>query len=162
EYLDLIDRLLEFSIPAFADEGKSRLTVGIGCTGGRHRSIVFAEELARRLRSEGHEPVEGFHRELERKGGPRGRPGEAHPVRLRRWLQPGIGVKRWLLLMFAGMLLLALGVAHVLRQLSAGQGPGGLVESLIDLVTLQFLPVWLRGAVFGTLGVALFAIGAWR
>jgi len=67
EYLDLIDGLLEFSIPAFAEEGKSRLTVGIGCTGGRHRSIVFAEELARRLREKGHEPVEVFHRELERK-----------------------------------------------------------------------------------------------
>ena len=67
EYLDLIDRLLEFSIPAFAEEGKSRLTVGIGCTGGRHRSIVFAEELARRLRQQGHAPVEVFHRELERR-----------------------------------------------------------------------------------------------
>jgi RNase adapter protein RapZ len=67
EYLDLIERLLQFSIPAFADEGKSRLTIGIGCTGGRHRSIVVAEELARRLREEGHEPVEVFHRELERK-----------------------------------------------------------------------------------------------
>ena len=67
EYMDLIDRLLEFSIPAFADEGKSRLTIGIGCTGGRHRSIVYAEELARRLREHGHEPVEVFHRELERK-----------------------------------------------------------------------------------------------
>jgi UPF0042 nucleotide-binding protein len=67
EYLHLIDRLLAFSIPAFADEGKSRLTIGIGCTGGRHRSIVFAEELARRLRDEGHEGIEVFHRELERK-----------------------------------------------------------------------------------------------
>jgi len=67
EYLDLIDRLLEFGIPAFGDEGKSRLTIGIGCTGGRHRSVVFAEELARRLREEGHEPVEVFHRELGRK-----------------------------------------------------------------------------------------------
>jgi RNase adapter protein RapZ len=67
EYLDLIDGLLEFSIPAFGDEGKSRLTIGIGCTGGRHRSIVFAEELARRLRAKGHEPVEVFHRELERR-----------------------------------------------------------------------------------------------
>ena len=34
-------RLLEFGIPAFAAEGKSRLTIGIGCTGGRHRSIVL-------------------------------------------------------------------------------------------------------------------------
>jgi UPF0042 nucleotide-binding protein len=66
EYLDRIDGLLQFSIPAFAAEGKSRLTIGIGCTGGRHRSIVFAEELARRLREQGHEPVEVFHRELER------------------------------------------------------------------------------------------------
>lgn len=66
EYLDRIDDLLKLTIPAFAAEGKSRLTIGIGCTGGRHRSIVFAEELARRLRERGHEPVEVFHRELER------------------------------------------------------------------------------------------------
>ena len=66
EYVGHIERLLEFSIPAFAAEGKSRLTVGIGCTGGRHRSIVLAEELARRLRDTGHEPVAVFHRELER------------------------------------------------------------------------------------------------
>ncbi len=83
-------------------------------------------------------------------------------MRLRRWLEPGIGVKRWLLLMFAGLLLLALGVAHVLRQLSVGLQPGGLAQSVLDVVTLQFLPVWLRGAVFGTLGVGLFAVGAWR
>jgi UPF0042 nucleotide-binding protein len=66
EYLDKIHDLLEFTAPAFAAEGKSRLSIGIGCTGGRHRSIVFAEELARRLRERGHEAVEVFHRELER------------------------------------------------------------------------------------------------
>ena len=66
EYLDHIQALLEFGIPAFADEGKSRLTIGIGCTGGRHRSIVLAEELARRLRDKGYAPVSVFHRELER------------------------------------------------------------------------------------------------
>lgn len=66
EYLDLIERLLEFSIPAFAAEGKSRLTIAIGCTGGRHRSIVAVEELARRLRDKGIGPVEVLHRELER------------------------------------------------------------------------------------------------
>jgi UPF0042 nucleotide-binding protein len=66
EYLDHIQRLLEFGIPAFAAEGKSKLTIGIGCTGGRHRSIVLSEELAKRLRDAGHEPVAVFHRELER------------------------------------------------------------------------------------------------
>ena len=66
EYLDHIEALLAFSIPAFAAEGKSRLTIGIGCTGGRHRSIVLSEELARRLRERGMGPLEVFHRELER------------------------------------------------------------------------------------------------
>jgi len=82
-------------------------------------------------------------------------------MRLRRWLQPGIGVKRWLLLMFAGLLVLALGVAHVLRQLSVGLQPGGLAQ-LIDLLTLQFLPFPIRGAVFAVAGVGLFLAGAWR
>lgn len=66
EYLDHIEALLAFSVPAFAAEGKSRLTIGIGCTGGRHRSIVLSEELARRLRERGLGPLEVFHRELER------------------------------------------------------------------------------------------------
>jgi uncharacterized cofD-like protein len=83
-------------------------------------------------------------------------------MRLRRWLQPGIGVKRWLLLMFAGLLVLALGGAHVIRQVQTGLEPGSAAQALIDLVTLQFLPFAMRGAVFGVLGVALFLIGAWR
>jgi UPF0042 nucleotide-binding protein len=66
EYLAQIEGILEFSIPLFAAEGKSRLTIAIGCTGGRHRSVVFAEELARRLREHGLGPVEVLHRELGR------------------------------------------------------------------------------------------------
>ena len=66
DYLDKIEDLVDFSIPRFEAEGKSRLTIGIGCTGGRHRSIVLAEELARRLRARGRGPLEVFHRELER------------------------------------------------------------------------------------------------
>jgi uncharacterized cofD-like protein len=83
-------------------------------------------------------------------------------VRLRRWLQPGIGVKRWLLLGFAGMVLLALGVAHVIRQLSQNVEPGSLADTLVDLVTLQFLPFPLRGLVAGGLGAVLLVFGAWR
>ncbi|HEX2626587.1 MAG TPA: RNase adapter RapZ [Candidatus Limnocylindrales bacterium] len=66
EYLDKIEDLVDFSIPAFEAEGKSRLTIGIGCTGGRHRSVVAAEELARRLKERGRGPLEVFHRELQR------------------------------------------------------------------------------------------------
>ena len=64
-FLQLIDDFLEFTIPAMAADGKSRLTIGVGCTGGFHRSIVIAEEIARRLREKGHGPVNVFHRELE-------------------------------------------------------------------------------------------------
>ena len=49
-------------------------------------------------------------------------------MNLRRWLTVGIGVKRWLLVAFLGLLVLALGVAHVLRQVTAGAEPGGPVD----------------------------------
>lgn len=65
-FLELIDEFLDFTIPAMEADGKSRLTIGIGCTGGFHRSIVVTEELARRLRAKGHDRVNVFHRELER------------------------------------------------------------------------------------------------
>ncbi|MBI3751348.1 MAG: RNase adapter RapZ [Chloroflexi bacterium] len=66
EFLEKVEDFLAFSIPAFEAEGKSRLTIGVGCTGGRHRSIVLGEAIAAWLRERGHEPVEIFHRELER------------------------------------------------------------------------------------------------
>jgi UPF0042 nucleotide-binding protein len=43
---------LSFLIPRYAAEGKTYFTVGIGCTGGRHRSLAITEELAKRLRNE--------------------------------------------------------------------------------------------------------------
>jgi UPF0042 nucleotide-binding protein len=52
-------------IPAYIREGKSYLTVAMGCTGGRHRSVVLAEELARRLDRRGL-PTTVFHRDVER------------------------------------------------------------------------------------------------
>jgi UPF0042 nucleotide-binding protein len=64
-FLDELARLFELLLPAFVCEGKAYLSIGIGCTGGRHRSVVIATELAKRL-----EPL-GFssrvhHRDLER------------------------------------------------------------------------------------------------
>ena len=52
--------------PAYVEEGKTRLTIAIGCTGGFHRSIVISEELATWLRERDFGPVAVFHRELER------------------------------------------------------------------------------------------------
>ena len=66
-FLDLIAELLELTVPAYREEGRARLTVALGCTGGYHRSIALAEELATRLRRPGQgTSVAVFHRELER------------------------------------------------------------------------------------------------
>ncbi|HEY8437196.1 MAG TPA: gluconeogenesis factor YvcK family protein [Candidatus Limnocylindrales bacterium] len=83
-------------------------------------------------------------------------------MNLRRWLTPGIGVKRWLLLTFVGCLVLALGVAHVIRQATRDLEPGGLAGVLLDAITLQFLPYPLRGLLVGTAGLALMGFGAYR
>jgi UPF0042 nucleotide-binding protein len=65
-FLDFVKSFLDFALPAYIDEGKSRLTIAIGCTGGYHRSIVIAEELATWLRERDFGPVAVFHRELDR------------------------------------------------------------------------------------------------
>ena len=52
EFLKKAGELLSFLIPRYTAEGKTYFTVGVGCTGGRHRSIVIVEELASRLRQE--------------------------------------------------------------------------------------------------------------
>jgi UPF0042 nucleotide-binding protein len=54
EFLGRVVALLEFALPHYQREGKSYLTIALGCTGGRHRSIVLAEELHRRLAERGH------------------------------------------------------------------------------------------------------------
>ena len=65
EFLRRVVDLLEFTLPRYQHEGKSYLTIALGCTGGRHRSIVLAEELGRRLRERGHK-VLVRHRDAER------------------------------------------------------------------------------------------------
>ncbi|MDA8203407.1 MAG: RNase adapter RapZ [Chloroflexi bacterium] len=65
-FLDITDQFFEFAIPAYTAEGKTRLTVAIGCTGGYHRSIAIAEELKRRWIERGYGSVSVWHRELER------------------------------------------------------------------------------------------------
>lgn len=52
ELVDHLERLLRFSLPQFQQEGKLYVTIAIGCTGGRHRSVALVEELRRRLGGE--------------------------------------------------------------------------------------------------------------
>jgi RNase adapter protein RapZ len=63
EFLRELVRFAEFMIPRFVKEGKSTLTVAVGCTGGKHRSVVIAEELRARLRKRGGD-IKIFHRDL--------------------------------------------------------------------------------------------------
>lgn len=65
QFLDKVQDLLAFLIPRFEEEGKSYLTIGIGCTGGYHRSVALAEELARRIEGQGIS-VSVRHRDTER------------------------------------------------------------------------------------------------
>ena len=60
------EEMLGFLLPAFKAEGKSHLTVSIGCTGGRHRSVSVTERLAAALANKGWQ-VSKRHRELERR-----------------------------------------------------------------------------------------------
>lgn len=64
-FIDDLVTLVAGVLPEYAQEGKSYLTLAIGCTGGRHRSVVVAEEVAGRLRASGH-PVRTSHRDVGR------------------------------------------------------------------------------------------------
>ncbi len=57
EFLKRLDDLLELLLPAFVKEGKSYLSIGVGCTGGRHRSVYLAEALGTILRKQGFHPM---------------------------------------------------------------------------------------------------------
>ena len=65
-FIELVTELLALTAPAYRAEGKEQLRVALGCTGGYHRSIALAEELATRLRSIEGANVSVFHRELGR------------------------------------------------------------------------------------------------
>src|SRR5215218_4378091 len=67
KFLQKIEDLLSFLIPRYAAEGKTYFTLGVGCTGGRHRSVAITEELARRFKEQDQE-VDLFvrHRDVEK------------------------------------------------------------------------------------------------
>ncbi len=66
EFLGHAERLLTFLLPQYRAEGKSYLTVSIGCTGGRHRSVALAEELAHRLSASANTRIRVAHRDVSK------------------------------------------------------------------------------------------------
>jgi RNase adapter protein RapZ len=65
QFLDRVDKLLKFLLPHYIREGKSYLTVGFGCTGGRHRSVMMAEAIRRQFHRRG-QSVKVIHRDVDR------------------------------------------------------------------------------------------------
>lgn len=64
EFMDKARDMLDFLLPNYQEEGKQRLMIAIGCTGGAHRSVAIAEAIGQHLRSKGYQ-VSTNHRDLE-------------------------------------------------------------------------------------------------
>ncbi|NLY55941.1 MAG: RNase adapter RapZ [Firmicutes bacterium] len=64
-YIKQLENFLSFQLPLFASEGRSELSIAIGCTGGRHRSVTIAESLASFIRERGY-PVTVEHRDIDK------------------------------------------------------------------------------------------------
>ena len=65
EFLKRVHELMLYLLPHYVTEGKSYLTVAFGCTGGQHRSVMMAEEMAKRLQKAGYQ-VKAVHRDIPR------------------------------------------------------------------------------------------------
>ena len=63
-FMEALLRLLDVVVPGYVEEGKRYLTIGIGCTGGKHRSVAIADEVAEHLRGTTDLPVSVDHRDL--------------------------------------------------------------------------------------------------
>lgn len=66
EFANRILNLVEYSVPLYRDEGKSQLVIAVGCTGGKHRSVTFAELIYKRLKELGYR-VSVNHRDIEKR-----------------------------------------------------------------------------------------------
>ncbi len=67
-FLVKLSDMLEFLLPNYVKEGKYRLVVAIGCTGGKHRSVTLANELYRRMKDQGNYGITIHHRDVDYRG----------------------------------------------------------------------------------------------
>jgi RNase adapter protein RapZ len=81
EYVRHVQALLEFCLPRFEREGRSYVTIGVGCTGGRHRSVVIADRLGKLLTERSGLSLDVVHRDVDRVtiAGPAGDPDHSAP-----------------------------------------------------------------------------------
>ncbi len=68
EFMTKLSDMLQFLIPNYVREGKYRLVVSIGCTGGKHRSVTLANELYRRMKDRGKYGIKLYHRDVNQRG----------------------------------------------------------------------------------------------
>ena len=68
-YLTRLQELLHYSLPLYAEEGRTALVIAVGCTGGHHRSVAVAQALAEFLKTRCGCPVTVTHRDISREGG---------------------------------------------------------------------------------------------
>ncbi|MBQ9919732.1 MAG: RNase adaptor protein RapZ, partial [Clostridia bacterium] len=66
EFENKILDLIEFALPKYLEEGKSQLVIAVGCTGGKHRSVTFAELIYKRVKELGYR-VSVSHRDIEKR-----------------------------------------------------------------------------------------------
>ncbi len=64
-FLDKLTDMVQFLIPNYVKEGKNRLVIAIGCTGGQHRSVTLANELYARIKDQGNYGIKLYHRDIK-------------------------------------------------------------------------------------------------
>lgn len=67
-FLDKLTDMIQFLMPNYVKEGKYRLVIAIGCTGGKHRSVTLAGELYKRMKKEGKYGIKLYHRDVNVQG----------------------------------------------------------------------------------------------
>ncbi|NLL76332.1 MAG: RNase adapter RapZ [Clostridiales bacterium] len=65
EFLQKLEDMIHFLIPNYVKEGKYQLVIGIGCTGGKHRSVTLANELYKRMKNKGNYGLKIYHRDVK-------------------------------------------------------------------------------------------------
>ncbi|MBQ2803686.1 MAG: RNase adapter RapZ [Lachnospiraceae bacterium] len=68
EFMWKLADMIQFLIPNYIKEGKNRLVIAIGCTGGKHRSVTLANELYKRMKNQGNYGIKRYHRDVNSQG----------------------------------------------------------------------------------------------